>query len=256
MKKTDRTNEVNISNEGYLIKIVEYNNYDDVWIEFQDEYKIRVHTTYKHFKNGGVKNPYHKVMYNIGYFGQNKYSRKTHPKIYDTWHDMLKRCYNPYYINKHLTYIDCYVCEEWHNFQNFAKWYEENYYEVENQRVHLDKDILNKGNKIYSPETCIFVPQRINVLFTKSDNKRGKYPIGVSYYSKDKALYVNCSIIENDNKKQKYLGIFSINEPYQAFTCYKNFKEKYIKQIADEYKELIPIELYEAMYRYEVEIND
>ena len=244
---------------GYEMKIIEYNNNKDIVIEFQDKYKAKIHTAYKEFKNGSIKNPYHPCVYNIGYYGQGKYkSRKNgkNTKCYNTWKGMLERCYDAYYINKEPTYIDCYVCEEWHNFQNFAKWYEENYYEVLNEVMQLDKDILIKGNKIYSPSTCIFVPERINTLFVKNDVNRGKYPIGVTYHKASNKLRVDCSIYENNKKKQKHLGLFSTNKPFQSFVCYKNFKEDYIKQVADEYKDLIPKELYKALYKYEVGIND
>ena len=123
--------------------------------------------------------------------------------------------------------------------------------------MHLDKDILCKGNKIYSPETCIFVPNNINILFVKRDKMRGEYPIGVNYHKQHKKLYVSCGIINKDNKhKQKFLGLFPLDKPFQAFYTYKQFKENYIKQVADEYRDLIPQKLYEAMYSYEVEIND
>ena len=165
---------------------------------------------------------------------------------------MIRRCYDPYLLNEHPTYIECLVCEEWHNFQNFAKWYEENYYEIKGERMNLDKDILVKENKIYSPETCIIVPDKINSLFTKRNNDRGKYPIGVSYHETHNILDVHC----NKGGEQEYLGRFPLDKPFQAFTAYKNFKESYVKKVADEYKELIPVELYNAMYNYKVDIND
>ena len=117
----------------------------------------------------------------------------------------------------------------------------------------LDKDILIKSNKIYSPEACCFIPEKINILFTKSNSMRGKYPIGVTYHNRDNVLEAWCC---NKECKRQYLGRFPLNRPFQAFTTYKNFKENYIKQVADEYKGLIPQKLYEAMYNYEVEIND
>ena len=118
----------------------------------------------------------------------------------------------------------------------------------------LDKDILFKGNKIYSPDTCVFVPNRINNLFTKRQNDRGEYPIGV-YYHKSK-FNPQCSIYADFNKKykQKHLGTF--DTPEEAFHKYKKFKEQYIKEVAEEYKDLIPTKLYEAMCKYVVEIND
>ena len=120
----------------------------------------------------------------------------------------------------------------------------------------LDKDILIKGNKIYSPNTCLIVPERINTLFIKCDNSRGEYPIGVVENQDKKSNYVGLTVFCCTLYERKYLGSFPINKPFQAFTCYKNFKENYIKQVADEYKDIIPQRLYDAMYKYEVEIND
>ena len=255
--KKERLGEVNISNEGYEMKIVEYNGRKDITVEFQDEYKTRVHTRYDHFLEGIVKNPYNPSIFNKGYIGQGKYKIKENgktTKAYQIWYNMLQRCYDPYWINKHLTYIDCYIYDEWLCFQNFAKWFYKNYYECNGERIELDKDILIKGNKIYSPETCILVPQRINLLFIKRDTLRGKCPIGVSFKKNNNKFQAYCSILKNDKKKQIYLGYYDTSE--DAFLVYKNFKENYIKQVADEYKDLIPNRLYEAMYRYEIEIND
>lgn len=257
MELNERLNEIRVSNEGYEMKIVEYNNSSNITIEFQDEHKARVNTSYRHFKSGSICNPYHKSVCNIGYFGVGKYKAKIngeHTPAYKCWYKMMKRCYDPYFLNKdrNVTYINCFVCEEWHNFQNFAKWYEDNYYEVEGEKMELDKDILVKGNKIYSPNTCIFVPVAINKLFNRHKGGRGRYPIGVSYNKYNESLYVYC----HKDSRQEYLGCFSLNKPFQAFYTYKVFKEKVIKQVADEYKNSIPQKLYEAMHKYEVEIND
>lgn len=261
MKKQERLGEENYNNLGTLMKIVECKSAVDITVEFQDEHKTKVHTNYTNFKKGMIRNPYDKTVYGVGYLGQGEYKSKGKDgkltKAYTTWKNMLHRCYDPYELNKEPTYIDCYVCDEWLCFQNFAKWFYKNYYEIPNQKMQLDKDILCKGNKIYSPETCIFISRRINVLFTKSNNTRGEYPIGVSYHKGNDALRVSCSITDECGKyKQKFLGNFPLNRPFQAFYTYKVFKENYIKQVADEYKNLIPQKLYDAMYRYEVEIND
>lgn len=159
---------------------------------------------------------------------------------------MLERCYSKEFHKTHPTYKDCEVCEEWLNFQNFATWYIDNYYVVENQTMCLDKDILYKGNKIYSPDTCIFVPQEINTLFVKRNKSRGKYPIGV-YYSKEKNKY-------RSMLGKTHLGYF--DTPEGAFNVYKKAKERHIKEIADKYKCDIPKKLYEAMYEYKVDIID
>jgi hypothetical protein len=167
---------------------------------------------------------------------------------------MLKRCYDEKLHEKEPTYINCEVCEEWHNFQNFAKWYYENYYEVESERMHLDKDILVKHNKIYSSETCVFVPQTINSLFLKCDRSRGESVIGTS--PANGKYRADCSLInpQTGKSKKKYLG--SYNTEIEGFEVYKYYKEKNIKEVADYYFGLIPKRLYDGMYSYEVEITD
>ena len=260
-QKQARLGELALSNEGYMMKIIEYNNANDIIIEFQDKYKAKTRGQYINFKKGKFKNPYHPSVFNIGYIGEGKYKvseNEVITRIYNTWVGMLRRCYDPYTINKQPTYRDCIVCEEWRNFQNFAEWYEENYYEVEDETMCLDKDILCKGNKIYSPKSCVFVPNRINCLFTKRQNYRGEYPIGVSYVKRNNKLQSSCFTYDKGDIKghRKFLGYFPLNKPFQAFYTYKQFKENYIKQVANEYKDLIPRKLYNALYEWRVEIND
>lgn len=138
---------------------------------------FRVKCSYRDFIRGMVKNPFNPIIYKIGFFGVGEYSKKNNKKIYQCWQDMMKRAYDSKYKEKNPSYKDCTVCEEWHKFQNFAKWCEENHYEIEGERMELDKDIVVKRNSIYSPETCVFVPSSINKIFTKRQNKRGDFLI-------------------------------------------------------------------------------
>lgn len=174
---------------------------------------------------------------------------------------MLKRCYDEKRLIKQPSYKNCIVCEEWHNFQNFAKWYEENYYNIEDEIMCLDKDILCHNlklkNKIYSPKTCLIVPQRINVLFVGiKNNIKDKYDCGKNFDKRRKKFRARCNI-NKTNKNEASLGYY--DNPEEAFEAYKTFKESYIKQVADEYKSKypqFPQRLYEAMYSYQVEITD
>jgi hypothetical protein len=132
-----------------------------------------------------------KRLHGVGYLGKGEYKSFENGKNtrqYMIWYSMINRCYNEKYHKKLPTYKDCTVSEEWHNFQNFASWYDQNYYEVNGEKMALDKDILIKGNKVYSSETCIFVPQFINSLFTKCNAIRGEFPIGVSWHKHNKKL--------------------------------------------------------------------
>ena len=204
--------------------------------------------------NGKVDNPFYPKHHNIGYMGVGKYTCNDR-EAYKCWEHMLKRAYDENFLNRHPTYKDVTVCEEWHNFQNFAKWYEDNYYEVKGERMELDKDILVKHNKIYSPDTCVFVPHGINTLFVKSDKTRGNSVIGTSL-TKSSKYQAGCSLInpETGKSKYEYLGICDTQE--KAFEVYKYYKERNIKEVADYYKKLIPEKLYDGMYNYEVEITD
>ena len=235
-----------ITNENYKITVIGYENKKKVSIQFENGYITNV--MINNIKKGAIKNPYHPSVFNLGYYGVGKYRAKINrvdTKSYKTWYNMFLRCYSKKIQEKQPTYTVCSIDERWHNFQNFAEWYEENYKEG----FQLDKDILIKGNKIYSPETCCFVPQKINILFIKNNINRGKYPIGVV---KEGNRYIAC--LKLGHGIQKYLGTFDTIE--EAFNAYKIAKEAYIKEVANKWKDQITEECYEAMYNYKVEITD
>ena len=209
------------------------------------------HVEYANFKKGDISCPFELRVFGVACIGEGKYKAKIngkHTKYYRLWRAMIQRCYDFKYIEKYPTYEGCEVDSRWLNFQVFAEWVNKNYYEVGNQRMDLDKDILIKGNKIYSPDTCIFVPQNINKLFIKCDGSRGDLPVGVTY--EKKKYRVRCHM----NGKNQSLGYYKNSD--EAFQVYKNFKEKYIKEVAEEYKNVIPQKLYNAMINYKVEIDD
>ena len=234
------------------MKIVEYNNANDITVEFQDKYKYRKKTFLHNFKRGDVKNPYDITVWGHGYRGVGEYLEQVNgikSVCYNVWEQMLKRCYNfknPQYQPTYTGEIT--VCKEWLNFQNFARWYDENYYEVPNEKMQLDKDILHKGNKVYNPNDCIFVPQTINLIFVRRKNYRNGTPCGVQK-SGDKYN----AVCGHDNTVD-YLGIY--DTPEEAFHAYKIRKEETVKQTADRYKQYIPQKLYDALYNWETDIND
>lgn len=253
----DRTGEIGVNTFGSEMIIVEYRGCHNIDVYFPEYDYTAKGVRYDDFKKGNIKCPYDRSIYGIGYLGEGKYKVRKNGKltrVYRTWYNMLRRCYDKKLHEKHPTYKDCKVCDEWLNYQNSGAWFEENYYEVNGELMCLDKDILVKHNKIYSPETCIFVPHKINTLFTKSDKARGKSVIGTSLY---KGKYVvQCHMInpETGESKYEYLGYYDTQE--EAFKVYKYYKEKNIKEVADYYFGRIPKRLYEGMYSYEVEIDD
>ena len=257
MRKIDRTGEEGYNNFGSKMIVKEYRGANDLDIYFPKYNWTFEHTTYQNFKKGEIKCLYEPRVYGVGYLGEGKYKiseNGKHNPWFKIWNDMLRRCYDPKLQEKRPTYKGCKVENYFLNFQHMGEWLENNYYEIPGETMCLDKDILYKGNKVYSRDTCIFVPERINLLFTKRDNDRGKNPIGVSDLpSGNYIAYCN-----NGYGKRIYLGSYSTKE--EAFQVYKNYKEKVIKEVIDSYEGRIPEPFYSklktAMYNYEVEITD
>ena len=257
MSKIDRIGEKNINNFGSEMIIIKYRTNKDIDVYFPEYDWTFKGTRYGDFKNGNIKCPYERRYYDVGYLGEGKYKASENGKdtrVYSTWHRMLERCYSEKLHEKYPTYKDCEADKEWHNFQDFGYWFDDNYYTVDNEKMCLDKDILIKHNKIYSPDNCIFAPQTINSLFTKNDSKRGGSAIGTS--PKNGKYQVNCCMINPETRKSKceYLGLYETQE--KGFEVYKYHKERNIKEVADYYKEQIPQILYNALYNYEVEMDD
>ena len=257
MRKIDRTGEIKYNNFGSKMIIKEYRKAIDIDIYFPEYDWTFEHAQYNDFKNGNIKCPYEPRSFGMGYLGEGKYKVLENGKNtdeYKIWYDMIKRCYDPKLHEKYSTYKNCMVEDYLLNFQHMAEWIENNYYEIPGEKMCLDKDILCKGNKLYSRDTCIFVPERINNLFIKRDNNRGDHPIGMSPNSAGN-YQARC----NDGYgKQIPLGTYSTKE--QAFQAYKEYKEKIIKKIIDLYEGKIPEPYYTrlktAMYNYKVEIDD
>ena len=251
----ERLGETRNNNQGEVMFIIEYVNSEDITVQFKRTGEM-VKCTYGTFVKGEVKSHFTGSVYGVGITGLEP-TRDENGKMLDSykcWQGMLKRCYSVKYQEKYQTYKGCSVCTDWLYYSNFKKWYDDNYYEIDGKISQLDKDILIKGNKVYSPNTCVFVPNFINTLFTKNQNRRGELPIGVSYYKRNKKYRTQLSMYKDGKSTQKFLGYY--NTSNEAFEVYKRAKEDYIKEVADEYKDIIPVKLYEAMYDYEVNIND
>lgn len=205
-------------------------------------------------KNGCPKERYNNVKGKIYGKGINDLNypisyNGIHYKFYQVWKSMLQRCYDSKRFDIYPTYKDCTVCDEWLLLSNFKRWFDENYIEG----YALDKDIIVKGNKVYSSETCCFVPNEINALLTKRQNFRGEYPIGVTSHNNSSNYRATINL---NGKKRKYIGSFP--NPQEAFEAYKKSKEEYIKEIANKYyKEgAISEKVYNALMNYEVDIDD
>jgi len=139
------------------VEIIEYRGNREVDVRFLNTGYEMV-TTKEQILRGSVKDKMAKTIYGVGYLGDGKY-KATHMdrKPYLVWRSMIQRCYGG--LIDHGKYVDCNVVDEWHNFQNFAEWFCENYVDG----YELDKDIKVKGNRVYGPETCLFVTKQDNL---------------------------------------------------------------------------------------------
>ena len=241
----DRTGEVYTFSDGRTMEIIKYYNTDDITVVFNDM-SIVCNQRYSKFKIGQIKNWNNPIVCNIGFVGYGYYIPKNYKYIYNIWRSMIQRCYSNLAQSNQKSYIGCTVNPDWHNFQNFARWFDKNYI----KGFELDKDILFKGNKVYSSKTCCFVPKDINVLLTTSKKTRGKYVIGVFKFKKCNKFSAQISI----DGKNIYLGSF--NTELEAFNAYKIAKKENIKKIVDKFKHQITSQCYNALINWKIDIND
>ena len=200
---------------------------------------------------GSVKDRLLPTVYGIGITGDIQVNvNGQYLKEYKIWKRVLCRCYSVGYQKVQPTYIDCSVSENFRYLEYFKEWCNNqigfNSVDEKGKPFALDKDILVKGNRVYNEDVCVFVPQEVNLLFTKRDKSRGEYPIGVSFHKSRGMLTATLN--------NKYLGYFNTAE--QAFQVYKTAKEAYIKEVANKWKDKIDSKVYEALMNYEVHIDD
>lgn len=234
----DKTGEERVMNNGEIAKIIEYKKWDDIDVLFIETGYISYGQQYSNFKRGTLKDPYLKTIKGVACVGETSTIDENGKKLKsrEVWGDMIKRCYDEKQLKKRPSYIDVTVCDEWLCYANFKEWYDKNIYEIKDEKVQLDKDILVKGNKIYSPETCIFAPQRINVLFRKFKNE---------FPTLEERSNGTFAIRVRSNGKSKRISGFETKE--KAWDCYLKEKQQIIREVTEEYKDKIPNKLYNRL---------
>ena len=191
-----------------------------------------------------------RLTYGVG-FNDRKYKttidgRPT--REYSLWMSMLYRCYNEESHKLFPTYTGCTVHEFFHSYSNFYEWCQDQI--GFDCGFELDKDLLVKGNKIYSKDLCLFLPRKLNGVLTKSNAARGDLPIGVSFNKQVGRYMAQIKMF----KKCYGLGYF--DNPIDAFNAYKAAREEHVKNVANIYKDQIDPRAYDALMNYRVEITD
>lgn len=196
-----------------------------------------------------------KLLYGVGFTDSPLYKRteigsdgkRRRTKEYRLWCHMMDRCYSEYCQDNQPTYKGCTVSSNFKRFHFFAEWCQTQI-GFKSEGYHLDKDILGTG-KLYSEDCCVFIPARVNTLLLKPATKLSGLPNGV-YFCKRNKRYKTQIQIARDNV-QRSLGYFETATG--AFLVYKREKEKIIKAVAEEYREVVDMRVYEFLLNYEVE---
>jgi hypothetical protein len=218
------------------VEIVSYIDSQNLTVKFINTGNL-ADTTAGNLKQGKVMDYYLPVICGVGYIGKGPYSSTKHPKIYNGWIKMLTRCYEN--GTGHKNYLDKSVKDNWHDFQNFAAWSVQQV-GYDNKGWQLDKDILIKGNTVYSEDTCCYVPARVNSLIIKSDTARGSKAdsLGSYYFSVKEAS--GTSLTKKFKDREEGRAWYVVN------------KERIIKEVANEYKNVLDSRVYEALYSWQV----
>lgn len=251
----------NLAKDSLVGKIFPTNNCGDVTIiDYEGAHKVLVQfsdgtTSYyraNHIKSGNIKNPLHATVQGVGFHGIGPHKSKVdykQTKEYSLWKNMLERCYNSNKHKKQPTYKDCTVDRQWHNFQEFAEWCQHQI-GFSREGWEIDKDILVKGNRVYAPDTCAFVPKEINLLTRSRKNSRGDHPFG-TVSDAESGRFRACWWEAGVHRRSKWYAY-----PLQCFEIYKENKERIIKEFANKWKDQIDERVYLSLMNYEVEADD
>ena len=221
-----------------MIKILEYTNSNRILVEFENTGSQRW-CSLTHILGKKLYDYYAPVVYGVGFTGQGDFSATKDNRAYRQWHDMMRRCYSDE-VEKFPTYVGVTVCEEWYCFQNFAAWAtKQDAFYYKKPVWQLDKDLLMPGCKIYSPDTCCYLPNKINSFMIKTN-------VNGSYNPKAKSW----TFFGKNTEGKKISRTFKDKE--EGLTWYKNTKQATMRRLAEEHKHLVPENVYLAMLNWEL----
>ena len=239
---------------GDLI-VTKYINHKEVYVKFLDTgYETKAY--FGNIKKGIVRDRTVPSILGVGIIGDEVTKvNGNRLKEYNLWQGLLERCCCDKFHVKYPTYKDCSVSDNFKYYPYFKEWCNNqigfNVLDDKGNHFELDKDLLIKGNKAYSEDTCCFIPREINVALIYNQTKKGNHPIGVSYSKVNNKFVV---YVKKGEGSREYLGYFE--DASVAFLAYKASKEAYLKELANKWKDKIDPRVYEALIGWEINIDD
>ena len=233
------------NNYGTLV-VTKYVNSHEVYVKFVNTgYEMKA--TMRDIKLGKVKDKFTPSVFFVGVVG-NTPTRVNgiQTREYCLWRTMLQRCYDSKTQEVYPTYKGCTVSENFKSYTYFHEWCNKQI-GFDQEGWQLDKDILIKGNKVYSEDTCCFVPFEVNNIFTNRESVKGSYLIGVSLHKHSNKLRATLGV----QGKQISLGYFE--DENEAHIAYKKAKEAHVRGLADKYENLIDGRVYRILASYTLE---
>lgn len=241
--------------QGYTVRVTDYQDARHVLVIFDDLLQTKLTVESSQLRRGTLKNPNHPVFLGVGYMGQGKFKSKGRDGKftfeYQHWSNMLTRCYSEKWKEKYPSYLPVSCCSDWHDFQGFAEWCGKQ--PIQHPGWHLDKDLLLRGNKQYSPSVCVFLPQEVNKFVQKDKfNTKRDLPTGVFESPDPKYKYYSQGSFGHIHKG--FIGYYSTVE--DAFNAYKKLKEMQAKYLASKYRDILDHRVIDALFRYEVYMDE
>lgn len=245
VKPTIQVGDIFPTTKGGECLVIKYEGKTKITVIFKENMNYEIITSSKTLRAGHILNPYFARYFEFGYLGVGEYkmcdNKKSTPS-YTAWKFLLLRLFSEDRLSSNPTYRGCSICKEWANFQIFSEWfYSHSSYGL---GYEIDKDLLVQGNKHYSPETCVMIPQEINkALKTVQVNT---VVAGVRKRTNTKGYQVRVT----ENGKRRHVGEFYTVE--EASTIYVQAKERYIKNKALEWANRIEWKAFKALMEWEV----
>lgn len=155
--------------------------------------------------------------------------------------NMSNRCSSNSEQNNHPGYVGCSLSDNFKNFQFFAEWcnnqigYKEGW--------HLDKDLLIPGNKIYSEDTCLFLPMEINKKIknsVKPFSETNPFDGVIKSYN----TYTVKRAVNGKISEQKFKNL------NDAINYSTKIQEEQVRSFADIYKDILPEKTLKALRNY------